>query len=434
MSEAQLSQLRELAREIFNAALRAVDVRGLTNRAIQVHSNQIQVGNTSIAADKNIYVVSLGKAAASMALALHESLEGRVAGGVVTSRDKATEILPRSWLRFAGGHPVPNSDSIAAAQAAMSLVRRANVEAASVIFAVSGGGSAMFESPINTEISLTDLQEANRLLVSCGASIAEVNIVRQAFSAVKGGRLAGLVTAAQAVTLIVSDTNPGDESAVAAGPSLTPSQQQSAADVVARYHLESTLPQPILSAIKQSQLPENPSRRAEYVVLADNGTATHAAAKRAKEFGFEPVMCDDISEQPIESGCELLVARLKAQRSPACLLSGGEFSCPVRGDGIGGRNSETVLRIAHAIKGQVDHTVVLSAGTDGIDGNSLAAGAIADETTSIRAREIGLDATDFLARSDSYSFFERLGDAILTGSTGTNVRDVRLLLKGGSTI
>jgi glycerate-2-kinase len=154
-----------------------------------------------------------------------------------------------------------------------------------------------------------------------------------------------------------------------------------------------------------------------------NWTALEAAHQKALELGFNSSIADDICEQPVQEGCELLLARMSENTD--CLISGGEFSCPVRGDGIGGRNMETVLRCALEER----NVVVLSAGTDGIDGNSSAAGAVADPTTISRARNLGLDPAAYLARSDSFTFFEQLQDLIVTGPTGTNVRDVRILLK-----
>jgi glycerate 2-kinase len=172
-----------------------------------------------------------------------------------------------------------------------------------------------------------------------------------------------------------------------------------------------------------------------HVVLLDNGTALEAAHSKALALGFTSTILNDISEQPIETGCDLLLSRLLAEPpgDPFCLISGGEFSCPVRGNGRGGRNLETVLRcairLAESHLNNSQHFVILSAGTDGIDGSSPAAGAIANETTIPRARELGLDAHEFLARSDSYSFFERLNTLIVTGPTGTNVRDLRIFLR-----
>ena len=290
----------------------------------------------------------------------------------------------------------------------------------------------MIEWPTTGDISLGDLQHANRLLVQCGATIAEINTVRRTFSEVKGGKLAHRAGTAQVITLIISDTNRGDEASVASGPSLSPSPSTTtASQIVERFRLSLKLPQSILRAVQLStQLPIS-APLSEHYVLADNKTAIDASSEKAKLLGFVPVVAEDIVEQPITEGCELLLDRIVSKPAPTCLISGGEFACTVRGNGRGGRNLETVLRCAIDLdrKGSGDHTVILSGGTDGVDGNSPAAGAIADETTITRGRSLGLDASDFLARSDSYVFFEELGDTIVTGPTGTNVRDIRICLR-----
>ncbi|HTG87560.1 MAG TPA: DUF4147 domain-containing protein, partial [Pyrinomonadaceae bacterium] len=316
-------------------------------------------------------------------------------------------------------HPLPNEASLEAAEAAFNLLDWANDVSGVVIFLVSGGGSAMIEWPISPAISLADLRRTNELLVGCGANINEINSVRRAFSAVKGGRLAQRTPAARVVTLIVSDTNRGDEASVASGPTLSPNDAIDPLDVIQRYRLE--LPNSVLQSLvfKSVSLPNWP-----YRVLLDNWTALEAAQAKAVELGFTSSISHEICEQPIQAGCELLLA---ANEHTKCLISGGEFSCPVRGNGVGGRNLETVLRCAIGLEDK--QAVVLSAGTDGIDGNSPAAGAIADPTTFGRARNLGLDPADYLARSDSYNFFKRLDDLILTGPTGTNVRDLRIRLK-----
>jgi glycerate-2-kinase len=224
-------------------------------------------------------------------------------------------------------------------------------------------------------------------------------------------------------TLIVSDTNPGDEASVASGPTLAaPLEAPSAIEVVEHYNLDATLPKSIMNAIRPAQTSAEPIS-GSHIVLLDNATATRAAQQKAIELGFACSVLDHINEQPIQEGCDLLLA------NPASTISGGEFSCPVRGDGRGGRNLETALRCAISLHNQTSHTVVLSAGTDGIDGNSPAAGAIADETTIQRAQNLNLNAEQYLARSDSYTFFEQLNDLIVTGPTGTNVRDLRILLR-----
>ena len=428
MSKDQPTQLRSIAREIFDASLVAVDAREVTRKAIRVEGNRIRIGQTVLDATKPIYVLSLGKASMAMAEALSETLGERITNGIITGPQP--QRLSANWQVFSGGHPLPNADSLNAASAAFQLLDKANDEHAVVIFAVSGGGSAMIEWPSSSAISLDDLREANRILVACGATIAEINAVRRAFSAVKGGKLAARAPKAEIVTLLISDTNHGDEVSIASGPSLPSRDTRAAEEIVAKFQLEGKLPRTIIEAIRESEEQiRTPSIRESHYVLAENQTALDAALARATSLGFRAISANEISEQPITEGCELLIQRLAKEPAPVCLISGGEFACTVRGDGRGGRNLETVLRCALSIAGQSEHIVVLSAGTDGIDGNSPAAGAVADETTLSRAKSLGLEVSTFLERSDSFGFFERLGAAIITGPTATNVRDVRVILK-----
>jgi hydroxypyruvate reductase len=302
----------------------------------------------------------------------------------------------------------------------------------------------MIEWPINDEITLDDLRAANRTLVNCGASIGEVNAVRRALSAVKGGRLAARAPRCDQITLIVSDVPQGEEGNVASGPTLAPSEDApDAREVIARYDLRSSLPASILRTIDApaaSRSTDSTSLR-KHSVLLDNQCGLKAAAEAARQRGFVTEIAGDISDQPIDAGCSALAQRLGRLRESAipeepgtkavCLISGGEFACSVRGDGTGGRNLETALRLALSMDASdTGPWVVLCAGTDGIDGNSPAAGAIVDSTTLARARAIRLDPQEFLDRSDAYSFFVALGDVVATGPTGTNVRDVRILLAG----
>ena len=404
-------RLKQDARSIFDHALSASDPRKAVAQ---------ELSSTRLHTASPIYSIAVGKAATSMAGGLEDALGETLTRGVIVS---STPHDSNRWQSFVGGHPLPTEASLAAASAAFALLDRANEEQANVIFLISGGGSAMIEWPSNDEISLPDLRAANQDLVSCGARIAEINSVRRAFSAIKGGGLARRSPRAHMYTLIVSDTNAGDEASVASGPTLAaPADAPDAIEVVKHYSLDKVLPQSILKAVHQAR---NSSERinGSHVVLLDNRTATNAANRKALELGFACSVLHEINEQPIQEGCDLLLA------SSGCTISGGEFSCPVHGDGRGGRNLETALRCAISLHGQTSHTVVLSAGTDGIDGNSPAAGAIADETTIRRAKDLNLDADQYLARSDSYSFFEQLNDLIVTGPTGTNVRDLRIVLR-----
>ena len=439
--------LRRAARDIFANALSHMDAGLAVRRAVQLDGAHLTIVDTKFdlqTRPPTIYSIAIGKAAGAMALALEEILGERLTGGVISAPSTNTSLSHR-WRVFAGGHPLPNEESLAAARAAFELLQRADDSSALIIFLISGGGSAIMEWPRDERITLTDLREANRVLVSCGASIAEINTVRRAFSSVKGGGLSTRAPRADQITLIISDTDPREEANVASGPTLAPPPGTlDAVEIVARYKLTSHLPASVVNAITQypTQRIESPhdALRRHYVLL-DNQRAIEHAAETARSMGFKVEIAGDIVEQPIGEGCTALVSRLHDLRqrtentSPVCLISGGEFACPVRGPGVGGRNTETALRCAIEMDArgmhlntESPHMIALSAGTDGIDGNSPAAGAVADDATLSRAREMNLDAQSFLDASDSYTFFEKLGDVIVTGPTGTNVRDLRIMV------
>lgn len=449
---AELRRLHAVAREIFSEALKSVDAMDAMRRQVHLSGSRLTVVNRDYNLESigdRVYAVAIGKAALRMSAALDEILGDSLTAGVVAAARHSTNPpqLSSRWKVFEGGHPLPNEESLEAARAAIALLRRANDARALVLFLISGGGSATFEWPRDEKITLEDLREANRVLVSCGATIAEINSVRSAFSAVKGGRLSALAPHAEQVSLIISDTNRGEESMVASGPTFTgPEDAPGPREALRRYHLERSLPPSILQAVGESAVESRKISNEAYgkhYLLLDNQSAIEAAARTARAHGFVVEIARDIIEQPVQKGCVELLSRLYAGNEARgvgevfCLISGGEFSCSVRGDGKGGRNAETALRCALELEmrrqtpqgAYESHTVILSAGTDGIDGNSPAAGAVADETTTERARAMGLDARSFLERSDSYTFFNALGDEIMTGPTGTNVRDLRIMIR-----
>lgn len=428
-------KLREAASQIFLNALQAVDPRAAVRHAIGLEDSQLRVRDTEINIDKRpIYVLAIGKAATPMAAGIKDVLGDRITKGIVCG--PALEALyPSNWQAFRGGHPFPNAESVAAARAALEMLKATQPDGL-IIFLISGGGSAMFELPLNEDITLADLREANRELVASGATINEINAVRRAFSAVKGGKLAAVADVDQ-ITFIVSDTNAGDTASVASGPTIQPDPNAPvAAAVVKRFGLKASLPKSILKAINGPIVQSSWSTRRlrTHHVLLDNNTALEAAAAAAARFGFVVEIATDINEQDIDAGCALMLSRAEslAKRNTGndvCLVSGGEFSCPVRGDGVGGRNLETVLRCALKLQEHppaAKHWAVLSAGTDGIDGNSPASGAVADETT-LQTNERNRNTRDFLAGSNAFNFFEP-NELIITGPTGTNVRDIRIVL------
>jgi glycerate 2-kinase len=441
-----LASLHRAAREIFNEALRSVDAKEAVRRAVSLDGSRLKLVKTTFDLTNHragIYSVALGKAALPMASALSEILGEHLTAGVIAAPKADTSFSDR-WRVFEGGHPLPNQASLDAASAAFNLLSLAESERAPVIFLISGGGSAMMEWPRDEGTTLAELQATNDALISCGANIVEINAVRRAISAVKGGGLSQGASHCDQVSLIVSDTNAGEEEIVASGPTFDPpAEAEEAAAVISRYKLEASLPASILRAIQnypeKAAMPSQRSSREHYVLL-DNEHALAAAAEAARSRGFAVEIVQDVVEQPVVEGCSLLLAQLldlshRAGREHrgVCLISGGEFACPVRGAGVGGRNAESVLRWAieldaQAVDAGFSHAVALSIGTDGIDGNSPAAGAICDETTIRRARQLALDAHLFLDESNAYNFFHPLGDAIITGATGTNVRDLRMML------
>ncbi|HJR08205.1 MAG TPA: DUF4147 domain-containing protein [Pyrinomonadaceae bacterium] len=442
-------ELRRAARSIFDTTLAHSDARLAVRRALDFNQGRLTIVDAEFdlrAEPRAVYSIAVGKAAGAMASALEEVLGDALAGGVVSAPPLNFQLSER-WQTFAGGHPLPNEASLDAARAAFALLHKADTERALVIFLISGGGSAMLEWPRDEIITLAELQAANRALVSCGAAIDEINTVRRAFSSVKSGGLSARAPRAAQISLIISDTKRDEPYNVASGPTYDfPRDETSdASEVVRRYKLAPQLPASILRVVNQSHQRQTADEGATplrlHHVLLDNERALERAAEFAATLGFKVETARDVSDQAVEEGARVLVSRLFDLRRrasdgrPVCLISGGEFSCPVRGAGVGGRNAETVLRCAFEIEAHAarsssaatTHVVALSAGTDGIDGNSPAAGALCDDTTLARARALSLDAQEFLTTSDAHTFFAALNDAIITDATGTNVRDLRIL-------
>lgn len=443
---AEAMMMKEAARDIFLRTLERIDVRAVVRAQAALEGERLVLCGEVF--DLSLYsrcsVIAFGKAALAMASAFHELLGPRLTAGIVVTNAFPPQHDLREAKHFVlieGGHPVPNRGSLEGAERIMQHLRTAD-ERTLVIFLVSGGGSALIEKPIEDSITLDDLQQLNRTLVTVGATIAEINAVRKHLSAIKGGRLAALAYPARQVTLYISDVNPGDLSSIASNP--TGPDETTLEDVyrvIERYDLLPRLPERIARLIRERRLHETPKpgdpifSRSSYHLLMDNRTALQAAADIAASLGFRVSVDPEPHEGYYRDVADHLLAQLVALREahvgePVCLIAGGEVSCPVRGSGVGGRNQEFVLYAALrlpelAANGEI---AVLSAGTDGIDGISPAAGAVADAQTVARARVLGLDPERFLQENDSYTFFHLLSDAVITGPTGNNVRDLRILL------
>ena len=355
----------------------------------------------------------------------------------VVSAPTAPPAMRSGFQYFLSGHPEPNDHSLLAGKAALELASNSTPQTMMIVL-LSGGGSALMESPLVSSLTLSDVQQLNRALVTCGAAIHEVNTVRKHISAVKGGRLAEAAHPATVITLAISDVPVVKESALASGPTLPdPTTCADAVGVICKYNLRERLPRPLLSWIDSGAWPETPKAsdpvfvNTQFELVLGMHELFHAAHRFAEAEHFIACCDNSTDDWPVEKAANALLAQLAELQAASpnravALIADGELSSVVTGSGLGGRNSAFVLACVEKIAGKP--IVVLSAGTDGIDGNSPVAGAIADGHTFARARQGGLDPRDFFERSDSFRFFEQMGDTIITGPTGNNLRDLRLLL------
>jgi len=435
-----MADLKQIARQIFHQTLQAIDIPAAMQRKLARDGPRISIQGAPLDLSQfgRIYAVSIGKAAAALARGLAELLAPEFRPeGIVVAPD-ATQTLPAGFQLIVGGHPLPDAGSFAAARALLQLLDLADARTL-VFFLVSGGGSSLMELPLDPAIGLEDMRALYRLLVQCGAPIAEVNAVRKHMSAVKGGRLAAAAPSATKITLGVTDVPEGQESALASGPTLPdPTTVADACRVIRSYGLLPKLPGALRACFERSEtIPETPKpgdpafKRAAFQILLGRDDLFHPAHRAAEAAGFVAACDNTTDDWPIERAAGYLLAQLaelkRANPSrPVALIADGELSSPVTGAGLGGRNSAFVLSCVEKIAG--NRIAVLSGGTDGIDGSSPAAGAAADGETFARAREAALAPADYFRRCDSYSFFHKLGDAIQTGPTGNNLRDLRILL------
>ncbi|MGE3851784.1 MAG: glycerate kinase [Planctomycetota bacterium] len=412
-----------------------LEVRPLMLALVRIADGQLRIGDSwhrPVDRLGDVRMVAVGKAASRMARAVVDQLApvGVLPRGLMVVPRGASWTPPPGITRIAAGHPEPDEASLEAADAALRLLDGCTADTL-VLFLISGGGSALMERPATRDITLADLTALNRLLVTSDLDIVGINTVRKAFSAVKGGRLAAAAVPAEQVTMYISDVPDGRESMIASGPTMPDDTPVDACRSVLQQHgLLERLPASCRRLL-DAGLPAPPAAsvfaHSHYVAVADNRVGIAILARLAREAGFAVHVDDVVDDRPVEETVARLLDCLRELPAPAAIVSGGETICPVRGDGVGGRNLEFALRAAIAIDGQP--IGILSFGTDGIDGNSPAAGAVVDGTTVDRALARWMDPVRSLRRSDSYPLLDTLGDAIVTGPTGQNVRDLRLLVK-----
>ena len=440
-----VQQLREDCRHIFMAGVAAVDPVAAVQRTVVRRGDTLDVDGVSYDLQRyaHVYVVGAGKAGATMAQGLEGVLGERLTGGVVTV--KYGHLAPVSRVTiYEAAHPVPDEAGVRGAEALIRLAQQAGAD--DLIFCLlSGGGSALLPAP-SPGITLEEKQRVTSLFLECGASIDEINVIRKHISRLKGGQLARVVAPATLITLVLSDVVGDRLDVIASGPTVAdPTTYQDCLEIVRRYDLLARLPASVRTHLQRGQageLPETPKAtdpaftRCQTVIIGSNRIALQAAREAARACGYTVLILSSSVEGEARQIARLHAAIAREIRQsgepvhpPACVIAGGETTVSLHGDGRGGRNQEFALAAALGIAG-LDDVVVLSGGTDGTDGPTPAAGALADGHTVARAQALGMAPDDFLRRNDSYHFFRALDDLFITGPTGTNVMDMHILLVG----
>jgi glycerate 2-kinase len=422
--------VRAPALQIFRAALRAADPCAAVLRHLHFDGRTLIAGRRryKIADFDRVQVIGAGKAGRAMARAVERVLGRQIAGGLINVPEGAEARLRHIALASAS-HPMPDDRGVEGARRILEIAGAAQSRDL-LICLISGGASALLPAPV-PGLTLAAKRTITRQLLSAGANIHELNAVRKHLSLIKGGQLAAAAYPASMITLILSDVIGDDLDVIGSGPTVgDPTTVEQAYAVLRKYGV----------AVRKDVLGETPKpgdsrlARVQNLVVGSNRLAIDAAAQRAKELGYRTlVLSSSIEGETREiAGMHAAIVREILERGrplrpPACILSGGETTVTVRGKGLGGRNQEFVLAAAISLE---DHgpAAIFSAGTDGLDGPTDAAGAIADENTVARAKAMSLDARKFLDNNDSYHFFEKLDGLVKTGPTGTNVMDVRILL------
>ena len=437
-----LGSMRSDARAIFMAGLAAADPVRAVHAYCRLDGGTLHIGSRSYALHTidRILVVGAGKATAAMAAAVEAVLGSRINSGLISV--KYGHAAPLKVIRtIEAGHPLPDANGASAARQMGEMVRKAGKNDL-VIVLLSGGGSALLPLPADP-ITLEQKQLTSDRLISSGASIHEINTIRKHLSGIKGGRLGRAAFPAQVAALVLSDVVGDDLDVIASGPTVADrSTFGQCIGILNRYQLHNALPGPVTAYLEAGQagrVEESPKPSADWQhvhhqIIGSNAQAVAAARDKASALGYRTLILSSRLEGETRHIARMhgavareILASANPIPAPACLLSGGETTVTIRGDGLGGRNQEFALAAAIEIDG-AHCSVILSGGTDGTDGPTDAAGAIADSTTVARALKSGLEIGRHLDRNDAYPFFDQLDDLLITGPTQTNVMDLHVVL------
>ena len=441
-NEAAARQKKE-AVAIFTSALQAADPRACVARSILLQDNLLRVVDREYRLDllDQLIVIGAGKATPAMAAAAEEILGDLIASGAIST--KYGHALPLSHIETTEcGHPLPDQAGVDGTNKIVESLSGLT-ERSLVLALFSGGGSALMPAPA-PGIGLAEKQAATSALLGCGATIDEINTVRKHLSRTKGGLLARLAQPGEVVCLLLSDVVGDPLDAIASGPTHPdPSTFADCLELVDRYEIAPLLPQAVLARlaegaagrIDETPKPQDPCFRSVHTrVIGNNALAVSAARETAETLGYNTlVLSSRIQGEAREvAGVHAAIAQEISRSNqplqpPACVISGGETTVHIKGSGRGGRNQEFALAAGLQLTGW-DGITILSGGTDGTDGPTDAAGAVADGHTVARGNERGMSAAEYLERNDSYNYFKALDDLLITGPTGTNVMDLQLIL------
>jgi glycerate 2-kinase len=442
-STQSLQAMRRQAEQIFSAGLKAANPFEAVKRHVQVDGKTLIVAQSKwdLSQFKQIYVVGAGKASAAMAAALEEILSGQLKAGHITVKYGHGQSLKRIVINQAG-HPLSDQNGVDSATEIAALAQKAGCN--DLVFGLfSGGGSALLPMPA-MGLTLAEKQKTIKALLECGASIHEINSVRKHLSAIKGGQLAQMTYPAKLIALILSDVVGDDLDVIASGPTVPDSSTfADALSIIKNYRLAKRVPDKVIShlhagvsgKIAETPKSDNPVfKNTTNCIIGSNRSAILAAKRAAVDLGYNAFVLSSMIEGETEPVARMHAAIVKEivtsgnpVSRPACILSGGETTVTITGNGLGGRNQEFALAAVADVAG-LSNVVMLSAGTDGSDGPTEAAGAWTDTTSAARAKALGLDPKKYLAENDSYHFFKTLGDLYITGPTLTNVMDLRVIL------
>jgi glycerate 2-kinase len=436
--------LRQAIFDIFKAGLNAVLPEDMILDAVKLADDAIDVLGRRFAITKGsrIHVFGSGKASIGAAKVLEDILQDRIADGLIVSNYYDSSLNKINVC--VGAHPTPDERSISAAErliSGLSVLSKDDL----FLYVLSGGSSSLIEKPVSP-LTTDELQSVSRLLMNAGASINELNAVRKHLSMIKGGRL-GQMTKARGIVLVISDVIGDDLETIGSAPLYRDSSTfRDVWDILSKYNLCNRVPAAVKAIVEEGlaglsqETPKQPPFNIEHLIIGNNMNALQRAREKSLSLGINGYIMTsrlrgearDVAKAILSIGEEVAISRNPFDR-PVCLIFGGETTVTVHGEGKGGRNQEMCLSALREI-GNRSNMVFLSAGTDGIDGNSEAAGAIVDYGSYYKIQSLGLRIDGYLQNNDSNSLFEQTGDLIITGPTGTNVMDMTILLIGATNI